>query len=80
MSLLVDKYRPSTLDSLDYHPQLSNYLRNLVRLEYFIIQANGGDLPHLLVVGPSGAGKKTRIMATLSHLFGPGVEKVFFNF
>jgi len=67
MALLVDKHRPRTLETLSYHPELSERLRAL---------ANSGDFPHLLIYGPSGAGKKTRITATLRALYGPGVEKI----
>ncbi|KAL1647354.1 Replication factor C (RF-C) subunit [Diplodia intermedia] len=67
MALLVDKHRPRSLDALTYHHELSERLRAL---------AQSGDFPHLLVYGPSGAGKKTRIVATLKELYGAGVEKI----
>ncbi|KAF9790618.1 P-loop containing nucleoside triphosphate hydrolase protein [Thelephora terrestris] len=67
MSLWVDKYRPKTLDELSYHEGLTTRMRAL---------ANSGDFPHLLVYGPSGAGKKTRISCILRELFGKGVERL----
>jgi len=67
MSLWVDKYRPLTLDKVDYHKDQAAQLTRL---------AASGDLPHLLFYGPSGAGKKTRVMALLRAIFGAGVEKV----
>ncbi|KAK4195323.1 P-loop containing nucleoside triphosphate hydrolase protein [Triangularia verruculosa] len=67
MALIVDKHRPRSLDALTYHDELSERLRSL---------AQSGDFPHLLFYGPSGAGKKTRIVATLKELYGPGVEKI----
>lgn len=67
MSLWVDKHRPKDLSKLDYHLEMGGYLKKLVE---------GGDFPHLLVYGPSGAGKKTRIMCLLRELYGSGVEKL----
>ncbi|TPX48146.1 hypothetical protein SeMB42_g01770 [Synchytrium endobioticum] len=66
-TLWVDKHRPLTLEKLDYHKTLNDQLKAL---------ASAGDLPHLLVYGPSGSGKKTRIMAVLRQVFGAGVEKI----
>lgn len=67
MSLWVDKHRPNSLAKLDYHKEQAQYLKKLV---------SSGDFPHLLVYGPSGAGKKTRIMCILRELYGSGVEKL----
>ena len=64
--LWVDRYRPSSLDQLDFHEDLTRLLHKL---------SAAADLPHLLFYGPSGAGKKTRVLALLSGLFGSGVYK-----
>jgi len=67
MSLWVDKYRPTTLDSLTVHGDVTKKLAGL---------AASDELPHLLFYGPNGAGKKTRVMALLREVFGPGVGRV----
>lgn len=67
MSLWVDKYRPKRLEHLLYHESITDSLKAL---------ASTGDFPHLLVYGPTGSGKKTRIYSTLNELFGASVEKL----
>jgi replication factor C subunit 3/5 len=66
--LWVDKHRPTKLDDLSYHGEISDRLRSLAH--------NPETLPHLLFFGPSGAGKKTRITALLRELYGPSAERI----
>ena len=66
--LWVDKHRPTRLSQLTYHTTLTQRLESLA--------ADPGGLPHLLFYGPSGVGKKTRIMSLLRQVFGPGVERL----
>jgi replication factor C subunit 3/5 len=65
--LWVDKHRPSKLDELTYHDTTTARLKSL---------AASSSLPHLLVYGPSGSGKKTRVNALLREIFGPAVAKL----
>lgn len=62
--LWVDKYRPKALKDLELYPELNGVLQRL---------ATAKDLPHLLFYGPSGSGKKTRVMSLLHEVYGPSV-------
>lgn len=61
MALWADKYRPKALAKLSYHNEITDQLTKLAD--------SGSNFPHLLVYGPSGAGKKTRVMAMLRRLY-----------
>src|SRR5690349_6258195 len=67
MALWVDKYRPRELSSVDYHIAQANDLKRLCEQQ---------DFPHLMFFGPSGAGKKTRIMCILRELYGASAERL----
>ncbi|KAL6738698.1 hypothetical protein Aduo_012218 [Ancylostoma duodenale] len=67
MTLWVDRYRPKKLSELTYHLEQACDLAELVKTE---------DFPHLLVYGPSGAGKRTRIHCILRELYGAGAERL----
>lgn len=67
MSLWVDKYRPKKLENIPYNDSVTQNLKAL---------ASSGDFPHLLVYGPPGSGKKTKIYATLNELFGLQSERL----
>ncbi|GMM27353.1 replication factor C subunit 5 [Martiniozyma asiatica (nom. inval.)] len=62
MSLWADKHRPTTLKQLTHHADLTKQLTSLA--------GSGTNFPHLLIHGPQGSGKKTRVMAILRALYG----------
>ena len=66
--LWVDKHRPSKLHELDYHDDVTQRLHALA--------ASPRSLPHLLVYGSAGSGKRTRIAGLLHALFGPSASKL----
>lgn len=65
--LFTDKYYPKSLRDLDYNFDLNKELINLAKVK---------DLPHLMLCGIPGSGKKTRAMLFLRERFGPSVMKV----
>ncbi|KAH7821817.1 Replication factor C subunit 3, RFC3 [Monocercomonoides exilis] len=67
MALLIDKYRPTNADQLDFNVPLAKRLQKM---------ASEGDFPHLLFYGPPGCGKKTRVMVLLRSVFGPSIDKL----
>lgn len=67
MSLYCDKYKPTSLASVDYHQSQAAQLKNLI---------GAGDFPNLFIFGPTGAGKRTRIDLLLKEIYGPGAEKI----
>ena len=62
--LWIDKYRPRRLKTIVHQEQLMKMLNNTIIT---------GDLPNLLLYGPSGTGKTTTILALAFELFGPNL-------
>eukprot|EP01023_Acetabularia_acetabulum_P003137 TRINITY_DN11337_c0_g1_i14.p1 TRINITY_DN11337_c0_g1~~TRINITY_DN11337_c0_g1_i14.p1 ORF type:complete len:352 (-),score=26.47 TRINITY_DN11337_c0_g1_i14:206-1261(-) len=60
------KYRPDDLSQFNIHADIANNFKQLV---------SQGDMPHCLLYGPSGAGKKTLIRAMLKEIYGEQVFK-----
>jgi len=67
IELYIDKYKPNSLDDLDYSFQLTKQLKSL---------SKSNDIPHLIFQGIQGSGKKTRALLFLKEKLGPGVLNI----
>jgi len=64
---LFEKYRPKNIGDFRFNRDI------LVQLLFLAEQKN---LPHLIITGPSGSGKKTLLQVFLGTLYGPSVYNV----
>lgn len=59
--LLIDKYRPESLDQLTYNKEVNAFLSAVAKKK---------DMPHLIVEGPRGSGKRLRVELYLREKYG----------
>lgn len=64
--LWTEKHKPTFFEDCDFHENLNDQLGNLI---------NNNNLPHMILYGPGGGGKRTRINCILNKLFGRGALK-----
>jgi len=69
MPLWIDKYRPVEICDIDINTDQRDTLETM-------LTNSKCNIPHLLMYGPSGSGKKTRVMAILRAIYGPAVDKI----
>ncbi|KAJ9147063.1 hypothetical protein P3X46_029266 [Hevea brasiliensis] len=63
----ADKHQPCSLNGFTCHKQEAQLLKQLVSL---------GNIPHILLKGPSGAGKRSLAMALLYEIFGDACRNI----
>ena len=56
-NLIFDKYRPRSLDEIRYHKNIANILKNI----------DSENIPHMLIYGPDGSGKKSLLYSFLGY-------------
>ncbi|XP_060190038.1 uncharacterized protein LOC132619087 [Lycium barbarum] len=61
----ADKYQPASLEGFTYHKQQALLLSHLV--------SSNEPLPHILLKGPSGSGKRALSMALLLEIYGDAI-------
>lgn len=68
MEMFIDKYRPTSIDELNFNHAQNKFLISLIKHE--------DTLPHIILEGTRGSGKKTRTLLFLKEKFGNGVLNI----
>eukprot|EP00768_Dysnectes_brevis_P005412 gnl/Dysnectes_brevis/3899_a5053_822.p1 GENE.gnl/Dysnectes_brevis/3899_a5053_822~~gnl/Dysnectes_brevis/3899_a5053_822.p1 ORF type:complete len:359 (+),score=97.95 gnl/Dysnectes_brevis/3899_a5053_822:939-2015(+) len=61
----ADRHQPKKLKDFSFHESINQKLHRLTQKDSF---------PHLLVYGPPGSGRRSRILAVLCEIFGPSAS------
>lgn len=64
--LWTEKHKPTFFEDCDFHNELNDQLNNLIERSTF---------PHMILYGPGGGGKRTRINCILNKMYGRGALK-----
>lgn len=67
MSFLVEKYKTESID---------DFMFNRLLLQKLMFLATNQNIPHIIISGPSGSGKKTLVNFFLRALYGHSVNNV----
>jgi replication factor C subunit 3/5 len=62
---LIEKYRPANVKDFLFNKEIMEQLRHI---------ASNEDIPHIIISGPSGGGKKTIVKFLLEALYDPDVN------
>lgn len=65
--MFIDKYRPTKLDQFNFSNETNDKLISLSHSE---------NVPHIILRGRRGSGKRTRALLFLNEKFGPGVFNI----
>lgn len=67
MELFIDKYKPKTFEDIGFSEHSNERLINL---------SKAPNMPHLILRGTYGSGKRSRVLLFLKEKFGPSVYKL----
>lgn len=65
--LWTSKHAPENFKQLKTNPQITSRLERL---------AGSKNMPHLILYGPSGGGKRVRVKCLLNKIYGRNVLKI----
>lgn len=67
MELFIDKYKPTSFDQIEFSKESDDRLISLSKIS---------NVPHIILKGRRGSGKRTRALLFLKERFGPGVFSI----